>query len=169
MTQKFNNIKDYQKAIKKDIKAFARRMKKAVKKTVKDSKKIIIKNAPAGVTKAGGGRIKSNIKADIKAMKVVCERPYSAEVEMGSPPKKVDVGPLLEWCKKKKLKDEVAYRIANRMKKHGVKPTFFMYRSLPEIKNILASNIKSGMDAEPIEPESDPLMDPGQEPNKTIK
>jgi hypothetical protein len=141
--QKFNNFKDYQKALRKDLKAYKKRLSKAIIKTVKESTKVIKKNAP---TRGGNAvaRVKSNIKekTKVKQLKIICERPYSMYIEIGTAPNEVDVAPLLAWCEEKGIPENIAWKIRNSIKKRGIKPTFFMAKSLPEINIILDKNIK---------------------------
>lgn len=149
-TTTVKSLDELARAIKKDVKNIDKKIDKAFKKTIKQSVPLIKKNANFGKGNIESAKVRGNIKVIMEELKIICERPYSLFSEIGTPPVKLNVQPLLDWCQEKGIDEKIAYKIAKRIEKSGVTPHMFMQKALPQIKELLTKNIKGEGKGSPV-------------------
>lgn len=93
----------------------------------------ILKQSTRGVPQSTGGYI-------------LVDAPHAGIVEMGSRPHWAPIRPLIAWAKRHgAATDSDAYRMAKavqvKISRVGTAPTYFMRKSLPKLKRILAAEI----------------------------
>lgn len=162
---------EFERALKRDLNAIARRSKKAVERTAYGAVRIIKRNVPVAF-----GELSDSVHADAHGIAIpatVVGAPHAAAVEVGSRPHFVPLEELIKWVKlrgmqglSRKTKNQHAINIAAELKSrerngsldidtpediarriqagilhNGTKPHWYVQASLPKIMELLDKNI----------------------------
>lgn len=101
------------------------------------------------------GGLRASIKTELgrDSVTVYSDAPYAGAIEFGTRPFRPPLEPIAEWVLRKKIATDpndakgIAFAIANKMSKEGIKPRYFTKKAVARFVPFLKAEVEREIDA----------------------